>query len=797
MKFPLSWLKDYLETSASLDEILGYMLKAGLEVEEVINPAEDLKAFTVCKVKAAEPHPDADKLRVCTVDTVDGEKQIVCGAPNARAGMTAIYAPLGSYIPGLEFSLDKKPRKIRGVESSGMMCSTKELNAGEDHDGIADLDDALPLGMPAAEALGLDDPVIDFEVTPNRPDWLGVKGIARDLAAAGAGTFIDDPVRKVSGSYDCPIQIELDNPEACPIFAGALIKGVKDGPSPDWLQARLLAVGITPKSLLVDVTNYISIDRARPLHAYDAAKLTGPIRARLGKDSEHCDALDGKTYQVNSEMCVIADDSGVIGLGGVMGGESTAVSETTTDVFIESAWFEPLRTARTGRTTGIISDARYRFERGVDPMSCVEGVHLALRLITEYGGGTASKISVAGEAPRRTDPVEFFKRDVARLTGLELKPASMKKMIKSLGFTIEDTGETWLLTVPSWRFDVEQSADLVEEIARLEGFDTLPTTSLPKLQGRKHVVTTPIQDRVRTARRTLASRGFLETVTWSFMPKALSELFGGGDDTLTVANPVASELNQMRPSILGNLALAAQRGADHGERDLRLFEAGPIYLGDGPKDQRSVIAGLVRPVKARHWSAADGYDVYAAKADLFAILEAIGQPSARFQIGDVRQPHWHPGQAASLKLGPKVTVAHFGALHPRALKALKVDGPIYGFELNLNALPQMKAKATKTKPVLEKADLTPVRRDFAFVVSDDTAAGAIVKAAQGADKALVAAVDVFDVYQGQGIEPGQKSIAIEVTLQPRGETLKDQDIEAISQKIVAAVAKSTGGVLRG
>ncbi|MEO0700106.1 MAG: phenylalanine--tRNA ligase subunit beta, partial [Pseudomonadota bacterium] len=411
-----------------------------------------------------------------------------------------------------------KPRKIRGVESQGMMCSTKELNAGEDHDGIADLDGSIPLGTPAAEALGLNDPVIDFEVTPNRPDWLGVKGIARDLAAAGAGTFIDDPVRKVAGTYPCPIEIELDDPEACPVFAGALIRGVTNRPSPDWLQARLLAVGITPKSLLVDVTNYISLDRARPLHAYDAAKLTGAIRARLGKDSEHCAALDGKIYQVNSDMCVIADESGVIGLGGVMGGESTAVSEATTDVFIESAWFDPLRTARTGRTTGIISDARYRFERGVDPQSCVEGVHLALRLITEYGGGTASKISVAGEAPRRSEPIEFFKGDVARLTGLDIKPAAMKKTIRSLGFTIEDTGEIWLLSVPSWRFDIELSADIVEEIARLEGFDALPTTSLPPLAGGKRVVTTPIQDRLRSARRTLASRGFLETVTWSFMP---------------------------------------------------------------------------------------------------------------------------------------------------------------------------------------------------------------------------------------------------------------------------------------
>ncbi len=796
MKFPVSWLKDYLATTASLDETMAYMLKAGLEVEEVSNPAEDLKAFTVCKVKAAEPHPDADKLRVCTVETVDGEKQIVCGAPNARAGMTAIYAPLGAYIPGLDFALDKKPRKIRGVESSGMMCSTKELNAGEDHDGIADLDGSIPLGTPAAEALGLNDPVIDFEVTPNRPDWLGVKGIARDLAAAGAGEFIDDPVRKVAGTYDCPIKIEVNDPEACPVFAGALVRGVKNGPSPAWLQARLNAVGITPKSLLVDVTNYISIDRARPLHAYDAAKLRGPIRARLGKDSEHCSALDGKIYQINSEMCVIADDSGVIGLGGVMGGESTAVSDETTDVFIESAWFDPLRTARAGRTTGIISDARYRFERGVDPQSCIEGVHLALRLITEYGGGAASKVSLAGDAPRRTEPVEFFKRDVARLTGLDIKPAAMKKTIKSLGFTIEDTGETWLLRVPSWRFDIEQSADIVEEIARLEGFDALPTASLPAMKGANRVVTTPIQDRIRTARRTLASRGFLESVTWSFMPKPIAELFGGGAEALTVANPVASELNQMRPSILANLALAIQRGADHGERDLRLFEAGPIYLGDGPKDQRSVVAALVRPVKSRHWNGAADYDAYAAKADLDAILNAIGQPPARFQVGEPRQAHWHPGQSGSVKLGPKVTVAHFGALHPRVLKAMKVEGPVFGFELNLNALPQMKAKTTKTKPVFAKADLTPVRRDFAFIVSEDTAASAIVKAAQGADKALVTAVDVFDVYQGQGIEPDQKSIAIEVTLQPRGETLKDQDIEAISQKITAAVAKATGGVLR-
>ncbi|MEO1641965.1 MAG: phenylalanine--tRNA ligase subunit beta [Pseudomonadota bacterium] len=797
MKFPLSWLKDYLATSASLEDIQGYMLKAGLEVEHVDNPAEDLAAFTVAKVTAAEPHPDANKLRVCTVETVDGTKQIVCGAPNARAGMTAIYAPLGAYIPGLDFALDKKPRKSRGVESSGMMCSTKELNAGEDHDGIADLDDSIPLGTPAADALGLNDPVIDFEVTPNRPDWLGVKGIARDLAAAGAGAFIDEPVKKVSGTYDCPIAIELPAPDACPIFAGALIKGVKNGPSPDWLQARLKAVGITPKSLLVDVTNYISIDRARPLHAYDAAKLQGAVIARLGKEGEKLEALDGKTYDIRPDMCVIADDSGVIGLGGVMGGESTAVSDDTTDVFIESAWFDPLRTAKTGRATGLISDARYRFERGVDPASCVEGLNLALRLITEYGGGTPSKGNIVGAAPVRDDKVEFHKRDVARLTGLDIKPAAMKKTLKTLGFEIEDTGESWLLDVPSWRFDMEQSADIVEEIARLEGFDNLPTLSLPEPEGGKRVVTTQIQDRVRTARRTLASRGFLETVTWSFMPKAQAKLFGGGEDTLTVANPVASELNQMRPSVLANLATAAQKGADNGERQLHLFEAGPIYLGDGPKDQRTVVAALVRPAKVRHWQGRDPYDVYAAKADLFAVLEALGQPPERFQVDEPRQPHWHPGQAACLKLGPKVTIAHFGALHPGVLKQIGVEGPLYAFELNLNALPQMKAKATKTKPVLEKADLTPIRRDFAFVVTEDTATGNILKAAKGADKALIKDITVFDVYQGKGIENGHKSIAIEVTLQPKGELLKDADIATVSDKIIAAVTKATGAALRG
>ena len=797
MKFPLSWLKDYLSTSEGLEAIEAHMVKAGLEVEHIENPAEKLSSFTVAKVLDAQPHPDADRLRICTVDTVDGEKTIVCGAPNARKGMTAIYAPLGSYIPGLDFSLDSKPRKIRGVESHGMLCSAKEIEAGEDHDGIADLPNDLPLGLPAADALGVNDPVIDFEVTPNRPDWLSVKGIARDLAAAGAGLLIDDSVRKVSGSYDCPIDIAVEAPEACPVFAGVLVKGVKNGPSPDWLQARLRAVDITPKSLLIDLTNYISIDRARPLHVYDADRVSGTIRARLGRSGESFEALDGKTYEVSEDMCVIADDSGVIGLGGVMGGTSTAVSDDTTNVFIESAWFDPLRTARTGRATGILSDARYRFERGVDPESCLDGINLALKLITDYGGGDPSHARIVGHAPQRRDRVEFDHQDVKRLTGLSVKTATMKKQLKALGFAIEDSGEIWHLTVPTWRFDIDQSSDIVEEIARLEGFDSLPTTSLPVPASGRSVVTTPIQQRVRTARRALAARGFLEAVTWSFMPRDHAVLFGGGDEALTLSNPVASDLNQMRPSILANLAKAIQRGFNRGEREMRLFEAGPVYLGDGPKDQRTMIAGLVRAGEPRHWQHRPAYDAHSAKADLFAVLGAIGQPAERFQIDSPKQAHFHPGQSASLKLGPKVTIAHFGALHPRALRALNVEGPVYGFELNLNAVPFMKVRPSKTKPVLEKADLLPVRRDFAFVLPEAVPADDVVRAARGADKTLISAVRVFDVYRGSGIPVQHKSIALEITWQPQKDTLTDEQIDALSQKVIAAVQRATGGTLRG
>lgn len=798
MKFSLSWLQDHFATSLDLQGILDLMLQCGLEVEELIDPAASLNEFTVCKVLEAEQHPDADKLRVCKVETVDGIKQIVCGAPNARAGMTAIYAPLGAYIPGLDFSLDKKPRKIRGVESYGMMCSAKELEAGEDHDGIADLDASWKLGTPAADALGANDPVIDFEVTPNRPDWLGVMGIARDLAAAGGGRLISQATKPVNGFGACPTKVTIEPGSGCTQFAMVLVKGVKNGPSPDWLQQRLKSIGITPKNLLVDVTNYVSFDRARPLHVFDADAVQGDMIVQLGKDGDKLDGLDGKAYDLGPEMCVIADDAGVISLAGVMGGERTGVTEDTVNVLIESAWFEPLRTARTGRTTGIISDARYRFERGVDPKSTMAGIEQAVELITEYAGGNPSEVSFVGERASEAEPFTFYPADVERLTGLQVKPAAMRKYIKDLGFTFEDTGDAWYITPASWRFDMAQSADIVEEIARLIGFDALPITSLPTPEGGVREITTLEQSRIRTARRAMASRGFLETVTWSFMSVQEAKMFGGGEAPLKVANPVAAELNQMRPSVLANLAKAIQRGADRGEPGLRLFEAGPIYLGDGPDDQYETVTALVSPKDPRDWSGKNAvYDAYSAKADLFALLEALGQPADRFQISAPTAPYFHPGQGAALKMGPKVTVGHFGTLHPGVLKKLDVDGPLYGFELVLGRLPAGRKKAAKTKAILETTSLLPVKKDLAFVVDETVPADKLVRAAKGADKAMISEISVFDVYQGKGMEEGKKSLAIEVTVQPKDKTLTDEQIDSVMKKVIAAVSKAVGGELRG
>ncbi len=832
MKFTLPWLKDYLDTSADLPAILDAMTMAGLEVEDAHDPKDALKQFTVCRIVSAKQHPNADKLQVCQVDTVDGMKEIVCGGLNARPGLVTAYAPIGAYIPGSGITLVAKP--VRGVVSNGMLCSGGEMVTDEDpfrlriarfddwkfraealglseeqaiaDGGIIELPDDLKVGSAVADALALDT-VIDFEVTPNRPDWLGVVGIARDLSAKGLGKFSLPAVKPVTGKFKSPITVSIADEAACPVFAGRLIRGVKNGPSPDWMQKRLKAIGINPKNMLVDVTNYISFDRCRPLHVYDAARLTGGLVARLGTKDDSFVALDGKTYSNLADMCVIADDSGAIGLGGVMGGESTGCSIDTVDVFIESAYFDANRTARTGRATGIISDARFRNERGIDPHSCVEGIELATKLILETCGGEPAEIVLAGKVPEGPAPVAFRPRDMKRLTGLDMPTKRMEHILLALGFEplvpphTHDQDTVWPTKVPSWRPDVEGSADIVEELIRIEGYDKLPTEQLPAPAG-LGVVVTPLQNRVRTSRRVLAARGFLETVTWSFMHHERAALMIGGANNLqtalTIANPIASDLDYMRPSMLANLAEAAQRNADHGADDVRLFEAGPVYPGDRPTDQRMQVAAVVKAAKGRDWQGAPSpYNAFSTKADLFAILAALDQSPEKFQIGAPEGAHWHPGRSGTLRLGPKQVVASFGELHPAFLKAMRIDGPVLAIELSLDALPTAKAKPTKTRPVLDKADQTPIRRDFAFVVDEKVAAGDIARLALKADPKLVMAARVFDVYRGASIGDGRKSIAIEVTLQPRGAAMTDEQIDAVAQAIVKSVAKGTGGVLRG
>ncbi len=799
MKFSLSWLRRYLTLpdDLTLEALTDAMTMAGMEVEGVDDPAARLAAFTVAHVLEAGPHPNADKLRVCRVATKDGEKQIVCGAPNARTGLVGIYAPLGAFIPGLDFALDKKPRAIRGVESHGMLCSAKELEAGDDHDGIVDLTGDWPVGAPAAEALGVKDPVIDFEVTPNRPDWLGVVGIARDLSAAGLGKFSPPKVKPVAGGFACPVAIEIDAPQACAVFAGRVIRGVTNGPSPDWLQKTLLSVGLRPINALVDVTNFLSLDRARPLHVYDAAKLNGPIRARLGREGESFLALDGKEYAVDDTMCVIADDARVLGLGGVMGGAYSGSTDATTDVFIESAWFEPNGVARTGRATGIVSDAQYRFARGVDPQSAVDGLEAATRLILEMCGGEPSEILVAGEAPPTPAAVVFDPADVPRLTGLPLRKARIVSLLKRLGLdsTGEDADGRLTISVPSWRPDVSQSADLVEEVARLAGYDQLPQTALPRLENRASRAMTPTRRRVSHVRRALAGRGFQEAITWSFCRADQAQLFGA-ESPLLLANPISSELDAMRPSALVHLVLAVQKNADRGFGDVALFEVGPIYQSADENGQSMAAAGVLRSSGARHWAGATQPDVFTAKAHALAALETAGAPVDKLQLSAPARGWWHPGRSGALRLGPKALLAEFGELHPRVLRALDVDGPILAFEVFLDAVPAPKSKPSKAKPPLELSEFMPLRRDFAFITDAATPAGDLVKAAAGADKTLITDVAVFDVFEGESLGAGKKSVALEVVLQPREATLDDKAIEAVSAKIVKAVEKA-GGSLRG
>jgi phenylalanyl-tRNA synthetase beta chain len=809
MKFTLSWLKDHLKTKATVDEIATRLSAIGLEVESVENPGAKLGAFRVARIVEAKRHPNADKLQIVMVETDKGKPplEVVCGAPNARTGLVGVFAPLGTYIPGSKITLEKKP--VRGVVSNGMMCSAAELELSDESAGIIELADemAAHVGESYIDAAGLNDPIFEVKLTPNRPDCTGVRGIARDLAAAGLGTLKPEKaISGVEGADACPIEIKLefskDTRSACPVFAARCVKGVKNGPSPAWLQQRLKAVGLRPINALVDVTNYISIDRGRPLHVYDADKLKGAVRARLGKPGEKFLALDGKEYAVDETMCVIADDSGPLGLGGVIGGEESGSTDATVNVLIESAYFDPARTAQTGRKTGLVTDARYRFERGVDPQSVLAGLDLATQMIHKICGGKPSKATVAGVAPEGRHSITFDTRLVAKLVGLVLAESEIRTILESLGCEIVGKGDVISVTTPSWRPDLHGPADLVEEVVRIAGLDRVPATPMERPAGVAKPVLTERQKRARRARRTLAARGLVEAITWSFIPPAEAKAFGGGEATLELANPISVEMSAMRPGLLPGLLTALKRNTNRGFNDAALFELGQAYRGDKADDQyfsaSGVRAGTAKVSgSGRHWDgAAKDVDVFDAKADVFALLTALGLDPSKAQITRDAPAWYHPGRSGTLRLGPKTVLAHFGEIHPATLKSLDVAGPVAAFEVFLDALPAQKAKS-RAKTRLEAADLLPVRRDFAFVLDRNVAAADVVRAAAGADKALIREVSVFDVFEGGALAAeGKKSLAVEVTLQPTAETLTDKDIEAVAQKVAAAVKAATGGEIR-
>ncbi|MBS7544377.1 phenylalanine--tRNA ligase subunit beta [Ancylobacter oerskovii] len=801
MKFTLSWLREHLAGDYTLDDVTGALNRIGFEVEGVEDKAGKLKGFTIAYVVSAEKHPNADKLRVCMVDTGAGEPvQVVCGAPNARTGMKSVFSPPGTYIPGKDITLGIG--SIRGVESRGMLCSAAELQLSEDHDGIIDLPADAPVGATYVDWIGLDDPVVEIAVTPNRADGLGIHGLARDLAAAGVGTLIDKAILPVAGAFPCPVKVTIADDAPCPAFALRLIRGVKNGPSPDWLQAKLRAIGLRPINALVDVTNLLTFDQNRPLHVFDASKVHGDLVVRRARDGETLLALDGKSYTLDASMCVIADDKAVESLAGVMGGEESGCDEATTDVLVESALWEPINIAQTGRKLGLNSDARFRFERGIDPAFTLPGLELATKLILDLCGGEPSEVVLAGAIPDTTRTIPFPLSLTEKLAGLVADDAEQIEVLGKLGFKVAGSSGTVEVVPPSWRGDIEGKADLVEEVVRIIGLDRVPATPFPRDETARQPVLTTLQIRTRKAKRMLATRGMVEAVTWSFVAKASAELFGGGQPELALANPIASDLSDMRPSLLPGLIRSAQANADRGTGDVALFEVGQVFKGDRPQDQFICATGLRRAFAkpagtGRHWSAkAAPVDAFDAKADALAVLAACGAPVANLQISTDAPSWFHPGRSGSFRLGANV-MGHFGELHPALLEALDVEGPLVGFEIVLDRIPEPKAKATRVKPLLDLSPFQPVERDFAFVVARSVAAGDIVKAVAGVDRKLIVAVNVFDVYEGPGIDADKKSVALSVTLQPREKTLTDAEIEAVAGKIVADVAKKTGATLRG
>ncbi|WP_109312966.1 phenylalanine--tRNA ligase subunit beta [Ruegeria sp. AU67] len=798
MKFTLSWLKDHLDTDASVDEIAETLTDLGLEVEEIVNPADRLAGFTLGYVKHAEKHPDADKLRVCTVATDEGDLQIICGAPNAREGITVVVCKPGMYIPGLDLTISVG--KIRGVESFGMMASERELELSEEHDGIIELPSG-EVGDKFVDWLAENEPakvdtMIEIAITPNRPDALGVAGIARDLAARGVGTLKERGYTPVPGEFESPINVTIDEDtlDGAPHFTGRLIKGVKNGPSPQWLQDQLKAIGLRPISALVDITNYITFDQNRPLHVFDADKVQGNLRVHRAKGGEKLVALDEKKYTLHPGMMVISDDKGPESIAGIMGGEETGCTEGTVNVFLESAFWDHVQIALTGRALKINSDARYRFERGVDPEYTLEGLEHATQMILDICGGEASKVVEAGKAPDHSRAYKLDAERVQSLVGMDIPESEQRQTLTRLGFRLE--GE--LAHVPSWRPDIMGEADLVEEVARIASLTKLQGKPLPRVtDGIPKPVMTPTQRRQSMARRTCAALGYNECVSYTFIDQASAALFGGGDEATQLENPISSEMSHLRPDLLPGLLQAAARNQARGYADVALFEVGPVFHDGEPGDQNTQITGLLvgrNGPKDVH-GASRPVDVFDAKADAEAVLTAIGAP-AKVQVLRDGDAWWHPGRHGKICLGPKKVLGVFGELHPRVLQAMDIKGPAMAFTIWPEEVP-LPRKSGATRAALELRDLQAVERDFAFVVDESVEALTLVNAAAGADKALVEDVRVFDEFIGGSLGEGKKSLAITVRLQPTDATLKEKDIEAVAEKIIAKVTKATGGTLRG
>ncbi|MFP6711224.1 MAG: phenylalanine--tRNA ligase subunit beta [Rhodospirillales bacterium] len=801
MKFSLSWLTEYLETDKDLDEILHWLTMVGLEVEGVEDRGKLLKEFVVAEVLEAAQHPDADRLQVLQVNNGTETLEVVCGAPNARAGMKGVFAGNGAYIPGIDVTL--KTTKIRGVTSNGMMLSEREIGLSDEHEGIIEVSNTSEVGSPAAEALGMTDPVIDIAITPNRGDCLGIFGIARDLAAAGVGTLKKLDVPSIKGSFKSPVSVSLDfdedHKDACPMFVGRYFKGVKNGESPQWLKDKLLAIGLRPISALVDITNYSTIALCRPLHVFDADKIKGNIKIRMAKDGEKLRALDGKEYDMDGEMTVIADEQDAEALAGVMGGERTGVSEETVNVMLETAYFDPVRTAMTGRKLNLQSDARFRFERGVDPAFLEDATEIATQLILDLCGGEASEIIIAGDEPDWKRSYFLRGTRVKDLGGVDVSPERTQEILEILGFQVTKKDGGWDVAVPSWRYDVVGEADLVEEVLRINGFDNIPIVPLERESALPQGAINLTQDRRSRVRRTLATRGMTEAVTFSFLAAKEADLFGGSPKSIHLVNPISTDLSIMRPSILPNLIAATGRNADRGFKDAALFEVGPQFAGENPNDETIVAAGVrTGSASPRNWTGSlRDVDVFDVKADVLAALDQIGGPAASAQIAEGAPSWYHPGRSGTLQLGPKSVLAHFGELHPAILKAMDIEGPVVGFEIYLDNAPLPKAGKGPARTKLDLSQFQSVERDFAFVLDTNVSAEKLIRAASSADKKLITEVSVFDVFTGGALEDTQMSIGITVTLQPTEATLTDAEIEAVSDKIIANVSKQTGGILRG